>query len=387
MKILMITPTNARGGAEEYLLTIAAGALKEGWEVHTAFPDMETTASLVSDVLKRGITYHPLKICDFRIEPIITSLTQLSILFRILLFLRKVKPDLVMISLPGITRGFTPILACGLLKIPTIVVFHLLPEGFKFRTYVLKIYAWARSRGQRYIAISRHNRQLTAEYFGIHPDDILLIFNGVSSGFSPATEEQKAVARQRIRKELGIGKDKKIILSVGRVHKQKGYDYLVPIIPDIISAFPDTFFVWAGQDESEGHMGQLIKEYNVDKNMIILGNRKDIKDLLYASDMFVFPSIFEGLPFSLIEALMAGLPAVTTDACGISEVVTNKKHAVVCRKQDSASLREAMLYALNHQEEMKDMSVEAQKHVSKDFSEEHMVRKYMQLMRSLIETF
>ena len=178
MKLLSIFPSTTRGGAENYALTIASAAAKEGWDVQAAFPKTQGTASLIQDFQKNGITYYPLNIAPVGGRHFKLFREHLPHFFKTISLLTKLKPEAVHLSLPWPERGVDTILACGQLKIPTIVVFQLFPHLYSYSSSRLKAYAWARSRNQQWVAISENNRQFICESFQLSTNQVSLIYNG-----------------------------------------------------------------------------------------------------------------------------------------------------------------------------------------------------------------
>lgn len=397
--ILLIIPSVQRGGVEEHGLKIATAAMKKGWKVNVAFPQIEGTNSLVQDLNQSEITYYPLNIAETEItsfleiskksQALVSILKQLIIprikfdlskihhFIKTLFLLIKIKPDVVLINIPWADYGLGSILACGFLKIPTVVVFHLIPYPLSLSKIKLKLYNWAHQRKQKWIGISQSNCNFISESFQISKKEVYCIYNG--SQIKPELFEDISGLRCQIRQELGLSEQTKIALTVARLSPQKGYDYLVPVIPHLIKEFPNLKFVWVGDGEQKEYLLNLIKEYEVTEQVFLLGYRSDIPRLLQSADLFVFPTYYEGQPFALLEAMAYGLPVITTDTDGIPEVIEHQVHGLLTRKGDSCDLLEAIRWALLHPEIMQGMAQNAKLRV-RDFSEEKMLTETLGLL-------
>lgn len=123
--------------------------------------------------------------------------------------------------------------------------------------------------------------------------------------------------RNKKRKELGISNEF-VIGNVGRFHVQKNQLFLIEIVKELISINSNIRLLLVGSGEMENVIKDKIAEEKLNKNVIILSNRADVNELYQAMDMFVLPSLYEGLPVSGIEAQTAGLP------CVFSDVITPK---------------------------------------------------------------
>ncbi len=115
----------------------------------------------------------------------------------------------------------------------------------------------------------------------------------------------------------------------------------------------------------------------------MLGRRNDIPALLQGADLYIHPARFEGQPFSLLEAMAAGLPVVSTHASGIAEVVTHDVHGLLCAPDDIAALRDTVMHALTHRDHMATLAQAAQARVNA-FSEEAMVGQTLEALEDLV---
>lgn len=404
MKLLIIFPSTNRGGVEEYSLTIGSAAVREGWEVAAAFPQTEGTTSLIKDFTETGITYYPLAISEPEIPgfpeigqkyqslfPILKALILPRLKFDLskiphfintVLLLLKIKPDVVIINLPWADFGLGSILACGVLKIPTVVGFHLIPYPIAFSNWKLKLYKWARCRRQKWLGISQSNCQVICESFQIPQSEVILICNGANFQSDLTEKTAKHNLRCQLRQELGIDENSQIALTVARLSSQKGYNYLIPVIPHLIKEFPELKFVWVGDGEQREFLVNLVKEYRVEKQVLFLGRRRDVPRLLQASDLFIFPTYYEGQPLAVLEAIAYGLPVITSAVNGIPEVIEHKIHGLLTRPGDSCDLLESIRWGLRHPEEMAEMAKKAQLKIQ-EFSQKKMLQQTLGLLEKM----
>lgn len=123
--------------------------------------------------------------------------------------------------------------------------------------------------------------------------------------------------RYKKRKELDL-ENKFVIGHVGRFDKAKNQEYLVEIFKLIVKKNENAILILIGDGELKSHIFEKVKNYGLGDRVIFTGVRSDVNELLQAMDVFVFPSIYEGLPVTVIEAQAAGLP------CLISDTITNE---------------------------------------------------------------
>lgn len=372
MKLLIILPSTQRGGAEEYTLKIARGVLQPKWELYAAFPNTPETVSLIDEFTQQKVEYHQLNIADEgnKFASLKASLFRIFETYKLLF---KIKPDVVLLNLPAHHLGFVILWVCGLLRIPTAVVFHLIPFSASFSKSKLKAYHWAKARNQAWITISDYNRKYLAQEFDLNPQEFHCIYNGIKQDLIIQSELNKNKLRSKIRQELGLTETSQILLTVARLHPQKGHDYLIPIIPEITAKFPRVQFVWVGDGEHQTYLKDLLRKYKVETRVTFLGYRDDIGDLLSAADLFLFPSYQEGLPFAVLEAMVYGLGIVASDTGGIPEMITHKQSGLLFSTGDSQELQQQLDWALTHPTEMARMAEAAKIEVEK-FSEAKMLK-------------
>lgn len=384
MRLLIIVPSTLRGGVEEYTLKIASAAVEEGWEVHAAFPNVEGTASLSRDFTASRVNYHPLAIAEIRPQRLTKLQKDFPHLIRTALLLLRVKPDVVQIVLPYTNYCYGSILACGMLQVPTLVRFGLVPSKFNFKSIRLKSYAWARARNQQWMTVSDHNRKLVCESFDIPENQVLRIYNGTQliSPESKHSQDEKTLLRRQIRQELGLCADSRLVLTVGRLDDQKGYSHLASAIPYLLKKFPELRFVWVGEGPRRDMLLDNLKARGVEKEVLFLGYRSDVPKLLAAADLFVFPSLYEGHPSALIEAMAHGLPIVASDASGMPEIIKDKVHGLLFHAGDSCDLLETLRWALKHPEEMGEIAKNAELR-ARDFPKQKMVKETLEALEKL----
>lgn len=162
----------------------------------------------------------------------------------------------------------------------------------------------------------------------IEKQNVMLLHNGLDTELYRYSEAK----RKKIRKELGI-EDKFVIGHVGRFSHQKNHEFLINIFAEIKKKRDDAVLLLAGKGELEEKIRNKVKQMGLDNSVLFLGVRSDIPILLSAMDVFVFPSYFEGMPNTVIEAQTSGL------FCLISDSIT--KEAMVTKRVNMISLNQS----------------------------------------------
>lgn len=178
---------------------------------------------------------------------------------------------------------------------------------------------------------------------GIKPDKITRISNGIDSEFKPRDKEL-------IRKRLKLPKDKKIILFVGWLIERKGIRYLVKAISPIIKKHKDTIFLIVGEGILKEELEKIIEKNNIKKNVFFLGskNPNEIPYWMNAADIFILPTLSDGRPNTVIEAMACGVPTITTNVPGPSEVVENNKTGLLINSRSAKDIEKSIIKLLEN---------------------------------------
>jgi glycosyltransferase involved in cell wall biosynthesis len=152
-----------------------------------------------------------------------------------------------------------------------------------------------------------------------------------------------AERRAHAREALGLGDDRFVVLSVGRQEFQKGQWNLLEAIPQASARVPDLVALVAGRrGNASVRLEETARRLSLNGCANLLGHRDDVPDILAAADLFVFPSLYEGLGGALIEAMALGLPIVASDLPAIREVVEDGRNAVLVPAGSPRALSDAI---------------------------------------------
>ena len=152
--------------------------------------------------------------------------------------------------------------------------------------------------------------------------------------------------RLGLRRQLGLRPSARIVLTVGRLVEQKGYDVLLRAAPRIAAEYPEAVLAWVGVGPLEHELRAVVEGLGLEARVRLLGRRRDVPAILAASDVLVLPSRFEGLPIVALEAMAAGVPVVGTRVCGTAEVVVDGQTGRLVDPDDPDALADAVLAVL-----------------------------------------
>jgi glycosyltransferase involved in cell wall biosynthesis len=195
---------------------------------------------------------------------------------------------------------------------------------------------------------------------------------GVIHNGAPARGDDGHDGRGAIRAELGVGADAPLLLSLGRLHPQKGQVELVHAVAGVHAERPDVRLLIAGDGPERERLEELIDALGVRDTVRLLGHRSDAARLMDAADLFVFPSHLEGTPFAMLEAMAHGLPVVAAAFGGAEEVVQDGRTGRLVPVGDPDALRRAILGALADREELGRIAAAGRERAAA-FSEDAMI--------------
>lgn len=234
------------------------------------------------------------------------------------------------------------------------------------------------ARRSAMVAVSYDLKRFLAQRVAIPASSIRVVHNGIDLS-RYAIYEGKHV----VRTELGIRADQHVIGTVGNLFAVKGQIYLLRACQEVARAFPSFVLLVAGEGEQLSILEKEASDLGIADNVKFMGFRDDIPSLLQAVDVFVLPSLSEGLPLSILEALSLQKPVVATNVGGIPEIVEDGTTGYLVPPRNPEALAEKILLLLRHPEIAANVGQAGRKKVEKDFGLEKMVREYQSLYEEL----
>jgi len=230
----------------------------------------------------------------------------------------------------------------------------------------------------RLVTVSEDNRRFLAERVGIPHSRVQVIPNGI-----PLDEKAPEPKVSALRSSLGLDHHNQVVGTVGSLYPVKGHKYLIDGACHVLRRFPNAVFLIVGRgglrEELEAHAERL----GIASHLRFLGHREDVRDLLSVCDVFVLPSLSEGMPLALLEAMAAGVPAVATRVGGVGEVVENRKTGLLVSPGDSHALAENILTLLENRPLARELGEAARQMVGRRFSLTGMVKAYQDIYSEL----
>jgi glycosyltransferase involved in cell wall biosynthesis len=183
--------------------------------------------------------------------------------------------------------------------------------------------------------------EATAESFlseiGTTARRVTVVFNAVDTERYPA-----AVERARVRDEIGVAPFEHMMTMVGTFKRQKGHADLIQAVATVADRFPHLKVVLIGDGELLPAIRDQALAAGIGSRVVFLGTRRDVPEILAASDSFVLPSLWEGLSVALVEAMASGLPVIATGVSGTDQVMIDGVTGWLVAPADAAALATAI---------------------------------------------
>lgn len=180
-------------------------------------------------------------------------------------------------------------------------------QGLKAKIENIVVKSIVKNRQIRFIALHKAMAQEINRWFSVN--DTAVLENGIHLDIF----RNPGVSKEDIRRELNIPQDAFVLGHVGRMAPEKNHQKIFEVFKELKSRRPDAVLLLVGNGRCEDEVKQLNKDMGLADSTVILSNRTDVNRLLKAMDVFIFPSLFEGLGIALIEAEASGLKCVISD--------------------------------------------------------------------------
>lgn len=229
-----------------------------------------------------------------------------------------------------------------------------------------------------YVTVSDQVKAHSIQKARIAEKKISTIYNGVSAQRAPVFDMTEFM------RDFGLKTDDRILMTAGRLHRQKCYDHLIQAMPMVQAAFPTVKLLILGEGEEENNLKKLVNSLELKEKIIFMGLRPDVDRMLQCSELFVLPSRWEGLPNALMEAMAAGKPVVATAVGGVPELVADGVTGVLVPPEDFRALADAIKGLLSDEKRALAMGAAGRERVQQCFSIDAMVAKTEVLYQKLI---
>ena len=176
-----------------------------------------------------------------------------------------------------------------------------------------------------------------------------------------------------------------MVANIGRLSEQKGMEYFIKSIPDVIKKHKNITFIIVGDGELKEDLQKMAHELGIEKNIVFLGYRNDILNVIDQIDLVVLSSLWEGLPLTPIETFMQKKTIIATDVDGTPEIVKNYYNGILVKKQNSDQISESIIKLYEDSELRKKMEINAYKTYLEKFTVDKFIKRYREYYDAIIK--
>jgi glycosyltransferase involved in cell wall biosynthesis len=362
LKVLQLIPTLDRSGAEKQMVLLATGLPRERFQVEVA--TLTRLGPFETELRAAGVPVTALG-KRFKLDPLA--------LVRLVQLLRAGRFD-VMQTWIFAANSYGRV-AARLARVPVVVTAEMAVDLWK-TPRELAIDRWLAQRTDRVVG----NSQAVVDFYrrqGIPAERLTLIRSGI------VAEEPPPVDRAAVRAGFGWPADVSLGVFAGRLAAQKGVDDLIAAIDLLQYVLPTLRVLIVGDGPLRHQLEATAAAFRLGGIVRFTGHRDDVPQLLAAANLLILPSLYEGLPNIVLEAMQSALPVVATAAPGTTEVVVDGGTGLLVPLHDPPALAQAIRTVVESPERARLWGAAGKARVSSEFRAASMIDAYASLYEEL----
>lgn len=357
IKVMYFTTTSKLCGAEKIILELSKRINKEHFEIMVCTIKNDLEDGLLDKV--RDIGMQTASLC-------VENKWQFCKSFRLYKIIKDFNPDIIqsflffdniLARIIGKLAG-VPIIISGQRNVPlTIPFLRNLAEKFTI------------SFSNLIISNTNGGKNWLINKFRLNSERVKIIYNGIG------LEEIDYIKKDELLKEIGLSGDEKIVGFIGRLERQKGVKYLIDAIRILSDESPSIYALIIGDEKEEDALKKYADSLNC--NVIFLGWKDNASQYFSIFDMFVLPSLWEGMPNVILEAMWNEMPVIATKVGGNAEIIEDGKTGFLIEPGNSQALAEKILEVISLSESKKQSIIRnAKNKVINDFNIDKTVKEF-----------
>lgn len=232
-----------------------------------------------------------------------------------------------------------------------------------------------------FIVVSESLKRALIFKRGIAYEKITKIYNGIETSYY--TPDGAHADGLKVRAELGVNDSTFVIGAIGRMVWQKGFEYLLRGVKDLLNHTGDIKLLMVGDGPLKEKFHELVGTLGIGDQVIFTGFRNDVREILCAIDVLVIPSLAEGFPMVTIEAMAMAKPIIATRIDGITEQISDGQEGLLVPPEDPSALAVAVSKLIGDRKLAKAMGLAARKKAESQFSVEKMITETEKVYQSL----
>lgn len=259
-------------------------------------------------------------------------------------------------------------------------------RGYTSENFKVKIYEWLEQRILRMadgiVAVS-HGQEKKIINLGIVGKRNWVVHNAVNVDINPSDVSENE--KNEVFSEFGVPFNAMLVVTAGRLSPEKGHRYLVDAIMKCRSGNKEVFYMFCGEGPCLEELKKQSQHLGVGDNCLFVGFQRDLQKIFRAMDLFVLPSLTEGLPNVVLESFSCAKPVVVTQVGGVPELVKDGVNGLLVPPQNSDLLAEAMNSFLGNKKMRDEKGLAGLNTVKKDFGFVAQARKLEGIYSEIME--
>jgi glycosyltransferase involved in cell wall biosynthesis len=380
--ILYLITQSEFGGAQKYVLDLALG-LKDEFNICVGLGEQGEKGEFAQKLKENNIEYYIIKHLKREISPT----NDILAIFEIIKLIKKLRPDIIHLNSSKISiLGSLTAKLCYVLRVPCYVIYTV--HGWIFNeplaSWKKSFYFWAEKLTailkNKIVCISKLDYDIAKNKLKIKEKKLALIYHGIK----PINFLSCEAARNKLKSKIKNLKSEILIGSIANLYKTKGLEYLIEAVRILISQYPNIpiSLIIIGEGEERKNLEDLIGQLNLKNRVFLAGNIKNAAELLPAFDVYVNSSVKEGFPYSILEAMSAGLPIVATRVGGIPEMISDGENGLLVEPANPEELAKRMKILIEDKNLRSVLGEQAKRTINERFIMEKMIEKIKEVYLS-----
>ncbi len=369
--ILYLITQSELGGAQQYIFDLAIN-LKNEFNIIVASGEQGKNGELAKKLEKNNIEFLQISHLKRAISPV----NDIIAIWEIKKLIKKINPNIVHLnsSKISILSSLSLFTLHANKQIRIIYTVHgwvfneALPIWKKlFYKYAEKITAKAKNK---LICVSEYDRQIAIQEKICKKEKLITIHNGVDK--INFYDKQESISKLNI-KNLNLKENEIILGTIGNLYKTKGFEYLIKASKILKDKNLNFKLIIIGEGDERKNLEKLIQDLELKNNVFLIGKVNKASKLLKAFDIYICSSVKEGFPYTILEAMQAELPIVSTNVGGIPEMISHNQEGLLVNSKSENKLANSIIKLINEKETRKTFSNKAKEKVSDEFNLDKMI--------------
>jgi len=372
LNILQIVNGLARGGAELKLLELTN-------KLKRKYP--ESYNLIICSIGQGGQLKKDFERCGFETHVFSKqNKFDISLIYKVAKLMRIKSIDIVQTTL--FYADVIGAISAFLARVPVMISWETVSHSDNYmhgKLHQSYSYQLAMKLADKIVAVSAEVKKSLIEKYNIDESKIIVIHYGVD------IDRFKKKINQTKKKELLADDNYPILGVIGRLDPIKGHCYLLEAMVGVVKMFPKAKCLVVGAGPCKEELEQKAHYLGISNNILFLGFRKDIRELLSIFDVFILPSISEGLPNAILEAMACEIPVIATAVGGIPEVISHRITGMLAPPKNSTELSSAILELLSNYKLKETIIKNAKAKIIESFSLEKQVHDFHMLYQNCLK--